>query len=166
LDRGPFCSKAAGPSTARSRTPKSRDEEGSRSTALCSRTSLDGRRSLSHRLATLRTDQLKRHGGEPLVDLRVSPTASQRTRPLPKVWSVGLRPLRSTPPGLQTESRRRSTPFSAVLRLHWTCRDGQQAACYLAALGAQQISEEFGDPRRPPRWTATDQDDRYHPELE
>jgi hypothetical protein len=29
-----------------------------------------------------------------------------------------------------------------------------------------KTSEEFGDPRRPPRWTATDQDDRYHPELE
>jgi len=59
LGRGPDCSKAAGPSTARSRTPESRDEEGSRSTALRTRTSLDGGRSLSHRLATLRTDQLK-----------------------------------------------------------------------------------------------------------
>lgn len=57
-------------------------------------------------------------------------------------------------------------PCSAALRLSWKYRDGQQAACYLAALGAQQTSEEFGDPRRPPRWTATDQDDRYHPELE
>jgi hypothetical protein len=57
-------------------------------------------------------------------------------------------------------------PCSAALRLSRKCRDGQQAACYLAALGAQQTSEEFGDPRRPPRWTATDQDDRCHLELE
>jgi hypothetical protein len=84
LGRGPICSKAAGPSTARSRTPKSCDEEGSRSTALCTRTSLDCRRSLSHRLATLRTDQLKRHGGEPLVDLRVSPTTIPKDRTTPE----------------------------------------------------------------------------------
>jgi hypothetical protein len=57
-------------------------------------------------------------------------------------------------------------PCSATLRLSRKCRDGQQAACYLAALGAQQTSEEFGDPRRSPRWTATDQDDRCHLELE
>jgi hypothetical protein len=79
-----LCSKAAGPSTARSRTPKNGDEEGSRSTALCTRTSLDGRRSLSHRLATLRTDQFKRHGGEPLVDLRVSPTTFPEDRTTPE----------------------------------------------------------------------------------
>jgi len=60
------------------------DEKGSRSTALCTRTNLDGRRSLSHRLATLRTDHLKRHGGEPLVDLRVSPTTLPKDRITPE----------------------------------------------------------------------------------